>query len=528
MEAEEATSPTPQSSVVSSVVVVESKRVERPAETSRSRYLEKVKELDLEDLECRQELAEALGLERVSHEDLSRHQCVDWLKAHETHFSRARMMETADLTGIPIRSVMGPINYRPLRPLKLLGSPGLIVEPPKHRTSIARIRLATPAQLRVVDKLLDPREMELPDAAYEGTRLADDPRYGKICGKAQMAKTLAVYDRADPAAARVIIVAGSDFEGTSPKLFWPETLIYSLPGAELNQMLTLVVAIKSELPCEPELLLFAGMNDHLHATGFLEQLKGNEPAPKKIWEAIQTLFAAMNEVQENVISRFGSKTRVVFTTSPGYASMPPALQFVYAVLILIAEGNAWRILMAAPNRELEPTNLRLRKSELAAAWADVSHALRGFYELADILIVLDEVLLLEISNFARQLKFSPAIGDDHPIISHLTASLWFRSIDLTITSSTSKSRGPSNERKNVAATEKQLESMVYRLTQERLRWPLLSPRLENAKDKTKENAPPLVKQIWRFLEEQLEVAEIREMTVTRFVTAANEVTIGGF
>ena len=81
--------------------------------------------------------------------------------------------------------------------------------------------------------------------------------------------------------------------------------------------------------------------------------------------------------------------------------------------------------MAAPNRELEPTNLRLRKSELAAAWADVSHALRGFYELPDILIVLDEVLLLEISNFARQLKFSPAIGDDHPIISHLTASLWF-------------------------------------------------------------------------------------------------------
>ena len=525
MEAEEATSPTPQSSVVSSVVVVDSKRGERPAEKSRSTYLEKVKELDLEDLECRQELAEALGLERVSHEDLSRHQCVDWLKAHETHFSRARMMETADLTGMPTRSVMGTNNYRSL---KLLGSPGLKVEPPKHRTSFARIKLAAPAQLRVVDKLLDPREIELPDAAYEGTRLADDPRYRKPCGNAQLAKTLAVYDRADPAAARVIIVAGSDFEGTSPKLFWPETLIYSLPGAELNQILTLVVAIKSEMPCEPELLLFAGMNDHLNATGFLEQLKGDEPAPKKIWEAIQTLFVAMKEMQENVASQFGSKTRVVFTTSPGYASMPPALQFVYAVLILIAEGNAWQILIAAPNRELEPTNLRLRKSELAAAWADVSHALRGFYELADILIVLDEVLLLEISNFARQFKFSPAIGDDHPIISHLTASLWFRSMDLTITSSTSKSRGPSKERKNVAATEKQLESMVYRLTQERGRWPFLTPRLENATEKTKENAPPLVKQIWSFLEEQLEVAEGREMTVTRFFTAANEVTIGGF
>ena len=154
----------------------------------------------------------------------------------------------------------------------------------------------------------------------------------------------------------------------------------------------------------------------------------------------------------------------------------------------------------------------------------MSHALRGFYELADILIKLDEVLLLEISNFARQLKFSPTIGDDHPIISHLTASLWFT----TITSSTSKSRGPSNEIKNVASTENQLEAMVYRLTQERGRWPFLTPRLENATDKTRESAPPLVKQIWRFLEEQLEVAESREMTVARFVTAANEVTIGGF
>ena len=100
MEAEEAESSTPQSSVVSSVVVVDNKKVERPAEESRVRYLEKVKELVLEDLECRQELAEVLGLKHVSHEDLSRHQCVDWLKSHETHFSRARMMETADLTDL--------------------------------------------------------------------------------------------------------------------------------------------------------------------------------------------------------------------------------------------------------------------------------------------------------------------------------------------------------------------------------------------------------------------------------------------
>ena len=176
MEAEEAESSTPQSSVVSSVVVVDNKKVERPTETSKTRYLERVKELVLEDLECRQELTENLGLKNVSHEDLSRHHCVDWLKAHETHFSGARTMETADLTGIPLKSIRVPVNYRPL---KQLGSLGIIVEPPKHRTSIARIRVATPAQLRVAEKRLEPKDMGLPDAAYECSKLAYDLRYDK-------------------------------------------------------------------------------------------------------------------------------------------------------------------------------------------------------------------------------------------------------------------------------------------------------------------------------------------------------------
>ena len=143
MEGDEEETSTPQSSVVSSVVVVDNKKTERPGEASKARYLERIKDLDLEDLACRQEV---LGLKNMSHEDLSRHHCVDWLKAHEADFSRAKTLETADLTGIPQNSIMGPVNYRPL---KQLGSPGLIVEPPKHRTGIARIRVAIPAQLRI-------------------------------------------------------------------------------------------------------------------------------------------------------------------------------------------------------------------------------------------------------------------------------------------------------------------------------------------------------------------------------------------
>ena len=244
MEAEEAGSSTPQSSVVSSVVVVDTKKAERPAETSKARYLDRVKDLELEDFACRQELAEVLGLKSVSHKDLSRHHCVDWLKTHEAHFSSTKTLETQDLTEIPQKSIMGLSSYRPF---KQLGSPGLIVEPPQHRTKLTRIRVPIPAQLRVVEQLLEPRDMGLPDAAYGGPKLAEDPRNGKRCVSSQLAKMLAVHDRSDPRAARVTIMAGSDFEGTSPKLFWPEKLVYLLPGAELHQMLILVMAKKARI-----------------------------------------------------------------------------------------------------------------------------------------------------------------------------------------------------------------------------------------------------------------------------------------
>ena len=80
--------------------------------------------------------------------------------------------------------------------------------------------------------------------------------------------------------------------------------------------------------------------------------------------------------------------------------------------------------------------------------------------------MLEEVLCLEVWNLARQLNFNSEIGDDHPAITPLTAKLWFRSMYMTVTSSTSIARGPNNEKQNVAAAENRLESIGYRLTQE--------------------------------------------------------------
>ena len=112
-------------------------------------------------------------------------------------------------------------------------------------------------------------------------------------------------------------------------------------------LLILVVAVKSETPCEAELLQFAVRND---VAGFLERLRSGKSTTIKVWETTQTLFASMNKIQELVAVRLGSKTRVVFNSSPGYASMLPALQLELAVLILIGEGSGLRMLMAAPNR----------------------------------------------------------------------------------------------------------------------------------------------------------------------------------
>ena len=50
----------------------------------------------------------------------------------------------------------------------------MIADPPKNRMGLARLRVAIPAQLRAVKKLLDPKSMGLPDTAYACRKLAED------------------------------------------------------------------------------------------------------------------------------------------------------------------------------------------------------------------------------------------------------------------------------------------------------------------------------------------------------------------
>ena len=69
---------------------------------------------------------------------------------------------------------------------------------------------------------------------------------------------------------------------------------------------------------------------------------------------------------------------MVFTSSPVYTSMPPALQLVYAVLILIAEGSGLRMMIAAPNRE---SNQKAETPEVVSGGK-----LRGYTSCSDRLL----------------------------------------------------------------------------------------------------------------------------------------------
>ena len=201
----------------------------------------------------------------------------------------------------------------------------------------------------------------------------------------------------------------------------------------------------------PITIVFAGINDHLHSRGFLSRLREPTTAESAVWPAIKDILESMGEVVDTL--KEGSFTkmtpRAVFSLSPGYARLPDGLKFVYAIVALLSEGK-YNVIISAPNLEIEIENLRPLRAELPA---DISNAMRGFKDHSLRMLVLDEVLGLELSNFSRQLKLKPGIDDDHRVIVAMSDDLWFRGMDI-------KEEG--ERRKNSKDTRAHLEAMFLR------------------------------------------------------------------
>ena len=114
----------------------------------------------------------------------------------------------------------------------------------------------------------------------------------------------------------------------------------------------------------------------------------------------------VDTLKEDALSKI--TPRAVFALSRGYAYLPDGLKFVYAMVALLSEGK-YDVIISAPNRRIEMENLRPLRAELPAVWSDISKAMRGFKDHSLQMLVLDEVLGLELSNFSRQLKLKPRI-----------------------------------------------------------------------------------------------------------------------
>ena len=147
------------------------------------------------------------------------------------------------------------------------------------------------------------------------------------------------------------------------------------------------------------------MNDHLHSRGFLSRLRESTTAEDAVLPAIKDILESMGGVLDTLKEGAFPKItpRAVFALSPGYAHLPDGLKFGYALVALLSEGK-YDVIISAPNRGIEMENLRPLRAELPAVWSDISNEMRGFKNHSVHMLVLDEVLGLELSNFSRQLK----------------------------------------------------------------------------------------------------------------------------
>ena len=256
-------------------------------------------------------------------------------------------------------------------------------------------------------------------------------RYGRLKTIRKDETIFAACDKAEMRKAKIMVVANSDFLYTSKSLFWPDVIILTAVDLDLMQSVSMAIAVQRHTAMNPITIVFAGMNDHLHGRGFLSRLREPTTAEDAVWLAIKDILESMGEgvdtLKEGAFTKI--KSRAVFALSPGYAHLPDGLKFVYAMVALLSEG-IYDVIISAPNRGIEMENLRPLRAELPAVWSDISNAMRGFKNHSLHMLVLDEVLGLELSNFSRQLKLKPGIDDDHRVIVAMSNDLWFRGMEV--------------------------------------------------------------------------------------------------
>ena len=145
--------------------------------------------------------------------------------------------------------------------------------------------------------------------------------------------------------------------------------------------------------------------------------------------------------------------------------------------------------------------------------------MRGLKDHALHMLVLDEVLGLELSNFSRQLKLKPGMDDDHRVIVAMSNDLWFQAMEVT---------GEDTRRKNSLETRAHLEAMVLRTKPEANQWLQLNPRVAALGADAFEQGPVMITKIHAYLLKEVNLAENAEEKTAEFVNRMCQITLETF
>ena len=333
----------------------------------------------------------------------------------------------------------------------------------------------------------------------------------------------AAYDPLDMKAAKYLILASSDYLYTLRSLFWPDEIFLTAPKLNWGQSAGMMISVRKVVSMEPKVIVVAGSNDYLQSRGLLSRLTdGSIPSNEVIGEAIMTLLSAMAEVETSVKQRFTQTVvKVVFVLSPGYATLPEPLQFVYTMVTKTAEGR-FSVIIPAPNRTVDPNNYYPYRSELPAIRADISNAIQVFKDSSTTHLVLDEVLGLEQSNFARLLKLRPGVYDDHLLVQQVANDLWFRQMDHA------ENEHGRMVRKNMTSAEEDLMALALRTKPHTNAWLYLSPRLCTLGEDAFEHAPAVIKEIHAYLKNLFDARELAGGMMLQLMQDVNTMSLDKF
>ena len=345
---------------------------------------------------------------------------VDRLLTEEEQFSSATTLPLADLHGLPWDNTMVPLKKISLTdvrhqvteraPTNRKGK--LLVEnKPNNRHHKMCRQFAKPPRQSAVEYLRD-----YPRVSWvEG----DERRYAHL-ESPNGDSLFAANDPQEMKLGKILIVASSDYLYTPRSLFWVDVIFLTSPNLDWGQMVGMAISVQRLVNVDPEVVIIAGSNDHLQSRELLNALiDGSTTSLEAVGEAIMTLLSAMTEAKKSIRQCFERQlVKVIFVLSPSDASLPKPLQIVYAMVVLLAEGQ-FDVMISAPNRQVDPKLYYPFRSVLPAIWSHTSNAIQGFKDHSTTRVVLDERLGLELSKFGRLLKMRRGVGDEHRLVQPL-------------------------------------------------------------------------------------------------------------